>query len=466
MDFTGKTVLVLGLGESGLAMAAWLARMGARVRVADSRSQPPGAGELANLAPGAELVAGAFTEALLEDVNVLAISPGLDPRQALVTEARRRGIDVTGEIELFAQALPALYGARRPQVVAITGTNGKTTTTTLVGALCRAAGKQVAVAGNISPAALTALMQTADAGVLPEVWVLELSSFQLETCHSLAADAATVLNVSDDHLDRYDGLDDYAATKARIFSGARVAVLNRQDARVRGMSVGGCDVFSFGLDAPASEADYGTTLDENGTRWLCCGARRLLRADELALSGLHNVANALAALALCRGLGLAEGAVLTALREFKGLAHRVEKVAELGGVSFIDDSKGTNVGATVAALEGLGTPVALIAGGDGKGQDFSPLKEAFHRHARVVVLLGKDAERIAEAARGCGVPLLRAATMDEAVALCWQHARPGDAVLLSPACASLDMYRNYAHRAEVFIAAVRSLIDRESGVSA
>lgn len=451
-NLAGKTVLVLGLGESGLAMAQWLDRQGARVRVADSRAEPPFAAELKRTAPAVQLIAGSFSNELLAGVEVFGLSPGLALSEPLVVEAAVRGIPIVGEIELFARALRDLGLREACKIVAITGTNGKTTTTSMVGAMCRAAGKVTAVAGNISPAALSALMTCLDAGKLPGVWVLELSSFQLETTESLAADAATVLNVSDDHMDRYAGLDDYAAAKARIFEGDGVQVLNRQDARVMAMARAGRRIVSFGLDAPAGESDFG--LIEG---WLALGNERLLRTDDLAVSGLHNAANALAALALCRSIGLPLAPALEALRGFKGLSHRVEKIAEIEGVAYYDDSKGTNVGATVAALEGLGRKVVLIAGGDGKGQDFTPLGPALTGHARALVLIGRDATRIEAAVAGCGVSIIHAQDMDQAVRKAAVAARAGDAVLLSPACASFDMYRNYAHRAEVFAEAVRGL---------
>ena len=343
-------------------------------------------------------------------------------------------------------------GNGRIPVIAVTGTNGKTTTTAMTGALCRAAGKATAVAGNISPAALSALMDSLDAGRLPEVWVLELSSFQLETTVSLEADAAAVLNVSDDHMDRYAGLDDYAAAKARIFEGGGVQVLNRQDPRVMAMARAVSPRLTFGLDAPAGADDFGI-IDG----WLAQGAERLLRADELAVSGLHNAANALAALALCRAIGLAPAPLLPALREFRGLPHRVERIAEIDGAVWYDDSKGTNVGATVAALEGLGRKVVLIAGGDGKGQDFAPLGPVLAAHGRALVLIGRDAMKIEAAVGDCGIPVIHAQDMDQAVRKAAVAARGGDAVLLSPACASFDMYRNYVHRAEVFVQAVNGL---------
>lgn len=452
MRLQGKTVLVLGLGESGLAMAQWLTRQGARVRVADSRQAPPHAAELQRSAPAAVLLTGSFNEELLDGADLVGLSPGLSLTEPVVTAAARRGIPVVGEIELFAGALRELGLRDRCQVIAITGTNGKTTTTALAGALCRAAGKVTAVAGNIGPAALAALMACQDSGKLPAIWVLELSSFQLETTVCLEPDAAAVLNLSDDHLDRYAGMDDYAAAKARIFAGSGVQVLNRQDARVMAMAHAGRRRLTFGLDAPEAAEDFG--LDGG---WLMQGGERLMRADELAVSGLHNAANALAALALCRAIGLPLAPLLPALREFKGLPHRVERLAEIEGVAWYDDSKGTNVGATVAALEGLGRKVVLIAGGDGKGQDFSPLGPALADHARALVLIGRDAMNIETAVAGCGIPITHAQDMDQAVRKAAVAARAGDAVLLSPACASFDMYRNYTHRAEVFAQAVREL---------
>jgi len=454
--------LVLGLGESGLAMAQWLARRGARVRVADTRAAPPAAAELARTTPAAVLVRGPFADALLQDVTLLAISPGVPQSEAVVREARRRGIAISGEIELFARALRDLGWRERCKLIAITGTNGKTTVTSLVGAMARAAGANTAVAGNISPSALSELMRRIDLDDAPQLWVLELSSFQLETVESLAADAATVLNVSDDHLDRYDGLDDYAAAKARIFCGDGVQVLNRDDARVMAMAVRGRRLVTFGLDQPPSQDDFGL-MEHAGEYWLAQGAEPILLRYDLPLAGRHNAANALAALALCRAVNLPMAKSATGLASFRGLSHRVEKVADIGGVTFYDDSKGTNVGATVAALQGLGCKLALIVGGEGKGQDFTPLRAAVDRHARAVVLIGRDAALIEDALRGATPPIHYASDMDEAVRKAFAAAQPGDAVLLSPACASFDMFRNYAHRAEVFVAAVRDLAAAQEG---
>jgi len=460
MELRGRSVLVLGLGESGLAVARWCDRRGGRVRVLDTRAEPPYLAELRRAAPAVEFVSGpmneAFDKGLLAGVDLLVLSPGLSAGMMAVLHARAVAIPVVGEIELFAWGLESLGGRSRSQVLAITGTNGKTTTTALTGHLCRAAGLGTGVAGNISPAALTALMAAQDADALPQVWVLDLSSFQLETLDSLNAEAATVLNVSDDHLDRYIDLDDYAAAKARIFQGNGVQVLNRQDPRVKGMAIAGRRLLTFGLDAPGAEQDFG--LRENrGEAWLVQGDRFLLPLSQLPISGLHNASNAMAALALCQGIGLDPVALLPALREFRGLPHRVERVTEFGGVCYFDDSKGTNVGATVAALKGLGRPVVVILGGDGKGQDFSPLQAAVAGHCRAVVLIGRDGPKIGEAVAGSGVPVLTAADMAAAVAAAAAAARPGDAVLLSPACASFDMFRNYEHRAQVFIEAVRCL---------
>ena len=461
MNLQGKHVLILGLGESGLASARWCARQGARVRVADTRTAPPYLDELNRRVSSADFRSGEFDKALLEGVDLLVLSPGLSGGLMVVIHARAAGIPVVGEIELFAQGLRDL-GQNVP-VLAITGTNGKTTTTALTGHLLRATGKSVGVAGNISPAALTALMDAQDANALPQIWVLELSSFQLETTATLNPLAATVLNISDDHLDRYIDLDEYASAKARIFQSAEgapgVQVLNRADVRVRRMALADRHIITFGLDAPAADEDFGLRPNR-GEPWIVQGERFLLPVSELPLAGLHNAANAMAALALCTSLGFDANALLPALRGFRGLPHRVEKIAEIDGVSWYDDSKGTNVGATVAALNGLGglgRKVVVILGGDGKGQDFSPLGKAVARHARAAVLIGRDGPLIEKAIAGAGVAIETANDMDDAVRRAQRQAQPGDAVLLSPACASFDMFRNYEHRAQVFVAAVHAL---------
>jgi len=458
-DLRNKTVLVLGLGETGLSLVRWLSAQGARLRVADTRASPPGLDKVAEFVPRDVVHCGPLHEALLQGVDLIAISPGVPLAEPVVQRALARGIPVAGDIELFAQSLPM---TPRPKIIAITGANGKTTVTSMVGAMCRAAGLDTEVAGNISPAVLDVLLRRQ--GKQPQVWVLELSSFQLETTSSLNADAATVLNVTEDHLDRYPDMDAYAGAKARIFIGCQVRVLNRDDARSNAMTQAGSACVKFGIGSRHLGAEW-TIADDGGETWLVHGQRRVLNGKELQVTGLHNVANALAALALCRAVGLPLEPLCAALRDFKGLPHRVEKVSEINGVDYYDDSKGTNVGATEAALEGLGKPVVVILGGDGKGQDFSPLKPAVAEHARAAVLIGRDAGLIETALQGCGKPVVRATDLPDAVRQAAGLARAGDAVLLSPACASFDMFRNYEHRAEVFVAAVHELA-REAACSA
>lgn len=448
-------VLVLGIGESGLAMARWCARQGARVRVADTRTVPPCRIELDTHVPDADVVLGPFTVDLLDGVALVALSPGIDLRDDLLVAARGRGIDIVGEMTLFAHALRETGIRERTRIVAITGTNGKTTTTALAAELFRAAGLDAVAAGNISPSVLTVLTERLDqARPLPEVWVLELSSFQIESMSGLDPDAATVLNVSDDHLDRHVDMQRYAEIKARIFDGHGLQVLNRDDTRVVTMGRSGRTVVTFGSDRPARPDDFGL-VDAEGHTWLMLGDHRLLPLDQLPIAGVHNALNALAALALGLAIGCALDPMLAALTRFRGLPHRMEIVARRDdGVTFYNDSKGTNVGATIAALEGIGRPTVLIAGGDGKGQDFSVLREPVASHARAVVLIGRDAERIGAALAGLNLPVVLAKDMDEAVAKATELASGEDAVLLSPACASLDMFRNYSHRGEVFKNAV------------
>lgn len=460
----GKQVLVLGLGESGLSMAQWLARHGARVRVADSRATPPGLSELRASVAQADVRLGAFDDALLEDIDLLALSPGLSIDEPLVRQAQAHGIPVVGDIELFARALAQ---AKRSQVLAVTGTNGKTTVATLTAEMCRAAGRDCEVAGNISPAALTALMAREDAGATPDIWVLELSSFQLETTSTLAPDAATVLNVTEDHLDRHPTMADYAEAKSRIFHGSGAQILNREDQYSIAMAIPGRKRISFGLDAAPDSDDFGL-VNVAGETWLAQGTTPLLPVHEMRLEGMHNAANALAALALCRAIGLPLQPLIETLKRFTGLSHRVERVGEVNGVVYYDDSKGTNVGATVAALRGFARQFAgrnaravLIAGGDGKGQDFAPLRAAVESVARAVVLIGRDAPLLRSTLQNSGVPLYDARDMSEAVRKASELAQRDDVVLLSPACASLDMYRNYKHRGEVFRAAVQELTQRK-----
>jgi UDP-N-acetylmuramoylalanine--D-glutamate ligase len=576
-------VLVLGLGISGLAMARWCLRQGAQVTVADTRETPPQLATLRAECPAAQFRSGPLDAALLAQRpwQVIARSPGLPPQQLapLRDWAQAHGVAWVGELDLFALALGEL--AQRdawpyqPQVLAITGTNGKTTVTSLTRLLLQRAGVRTAVAGNIGPALLDVLAQALDSEAeaeqlaaakamvepaaeaplpvaesapsaaagdtddeqdlaaeepalepvstkagdggeapwlvpppakvplpphLPEVWVLELSSFQLDGVAGGAwgalPTAATVLNISEDHLDWHGNLAAYTAAKAAVSGQQALMLLNRCDARVMALQPGLVKVkvggrnrqqparawASFGLDAPTRAGDWGiesvggmdwlvraTALDETRKRGRSAVEeeetyfQRLMPADALRIRGRHNAANALAALALASSTGAALGAMLHGLREYRGEPHRVEPVGIIDGVEFFDDSKGTNVGAALAAITGLGAErrLVVILGGDGKGQDFAPLADALAKHARAVVLIGRDAPRIrAAVAEALGErPLLDAQTLPEAVVLAQQQARSGDAVLMSPACASFDMFDHYRHRAQVFVAAVHAIAD-------
>jgi UDP-N-acetylmuramoylalanine--D-glutamate ligase len=562
------SVLVLGLGESGLAMARWCARHGAQVQVWDSRAEPPHAATLRAERPEVRLFSGELGDVLPEGVKLLLKSPGLMPHDAriapLLAAARAAGIAVMAELDLFAQALADLKAATAaeaaqatvaatevapeaaapadeepapviapppppepgyaPKIIAITGTNGKTTTTAMTGLLVERAGLRVAVAGNIMPTLLDRLAAMLDGPRedWAEAWVLELSSFQLADAGSgFEPTAAAVLNLTQDHLDWHGDMAAYAAAKARIFGRQATLVINRDDAQVEAMvpapvavktgrgkpQISARKLLRFGLGAPEKPGDFGL-VEENGMAWLVRalpadetvkkrskppgrrdaasapqggfeglgrpGAfepedeelhlQRLMPADALRLRGRHNAANALAALALATAIGCPLAPMLHGLREYAGEPHRVQFVGRVGGVDAFDDSKGTNVGATVAALQGLGADQAparllLILGGDGKGQDFGPLLAPVQRHARAVALIGRDAEAIAAALATSGVPMQSHASLPDAVAWCFAQAQAGDAVLLSPACASLDMFRNYAHRAEVFVDAVKTLAE-------
>jgi len=441
VPLAGRRVLVLGLGDTGLAVARWVERQGGAARVADSRAAPPRAADFRG-----DVRTGPFGAALLEGVDLVCISPGLSLQEEIVRIALGRGIPVLGDLELFAWYVRAHNGTR---VLAITGTNGKTTVTALTAHLLRSAGLDVEVAGNIGPPALQAL---AARTTPPAAWVLELSSYQLETTWSLEPEAAAMLNVSEDHLDRYAGIEEYAAAKARIFIGQGVQVLNRDNWRSLGMGQPNRRRLTFGLDAPASEEDFGVVNDV-----LHEGSHGFARAADLPIHGAHNVSNALAACALARTLGIPRDALAAGLATFRGLPHRLQQVALRRGVAWFDDSKGTNVGAALAALRGLGRPAVLIAGGDGKGQDFAPLAPAVAAHARAVLLIGRDAPLLERALAASGVPLERCASLEQAVARAAALARAGDAVLLSPACASFDMFRDYRQRGEAFAAAVAAL---------
>jgi UDP-N-acetylmuramoylalanine--D-glutamate ligase len=491
-----QAVLVLGLGESGLAMARWCARAGAQVTVADTREQPPRLAALREELPQVRFVGGAFDAALLEGIEAVYRSPGLAPAQveAVLRPAAERGIAVGGELALFTDGLARLRAEQgyAPAVLAVTGTNGKTTVTSLTGQLVERSGRTVAVAGNIGPTLLDTLAARTEAQSLPQVWVLELSSFQLEGASGFEPTAATVLNVTQDHLDWHGSMDAYAAAKARIFGSRALMVLNRDDATVMGMLPAPVRLkggkfeqrpyTTFGAEMPQRPGDFGIEI-VNGMAWLVRALeadetqkrrrdeavelhiQRLVPADALRIRGRHNAVNALAALALAVAAGAQLAPMLYGLREYRGEPHRVEPVGLVNDVEYFDDSKGTNVGATVAALVGLGADrkVVAILGGDGKGQDFSPLAEPVARFARAAVLIGRDAPQIRAVLEGTGVPLLDAGSLDEAVRAATQRAHAGDAVLMSPACASFDMFRNYEHRAEVFRAAVEALADEAGG---
>ena len=574
-----QSVLILGLGDSGLAMARWCVRNGAQVQVVDTREQPPHLAALRAELPDVKFVHGAFDANLVEGQDVRAVfkSPGLSPESVAPVwhAAVAAGLWVGTELTLFAQALHDLQSsmAYHPKVLAITGTNGKTTVTSLTGQLLERAGKRVAVAGNIGPTLLDTLSQAldkaaeeqaaqtaleaeealtqeaaiesdaalpmaltgdeaeqaaltvaddeafevdlpplvppppppADHPYLPQVWVLELSSFQLEGVDNFEPTAATVLNLTQDHLDWHGSMQGYAAAKARIFGKRGVLVLNREDAVVMAMldsapvdttetvtkpsrakmpKVQVRAHLTFGGDMPQRPGDYGIET-VNGMTWLVRALeadetrkrkkddeeeihiQRLMPADALRIRGRHNALNALAALALAGHAGGDLAPMLFGLREYQGEPHRVEPVTVLNGVEYFDDSKGTNVGATVAALHGLGVDrrLVVILGGDGKGQDFAPLSEPVSRYARAVVLIGRDAPALREVLLHCGVNLLNAASLEEAVKLASEQAHSGDAVLLSPACASMDMFRNYAHRAEVFVSAVNHLVEEAGGMA-
>ncbi len=494
----GQHVLVLGLGASGLAMARWCVRQGARVSVVDNREAPPQLRSLQSNLPQVTFRAAAFEAGLVQGNDIRAVfkSPGLSPEavEPLMSAARAQGLVCGNELSLFAQALSGLATTMgyTPQVLAITGTNGKTTTTALTGQLVAHAGKTVAVAGNIGPSLLDTLAGHIDAGTLPEVWVLELSSFQLDGVHGFEPAASTVLNLTQDHLDWHGSMAAYGAAKAHIFGSKGLLVLNRDDpavmamlpepVRVKLQKPQWRDYTTFGLGLPQRPGDFGIET-VNGMAWLVRAAeadetvkrrkdeelvlhiQRLMPVEAMRLRGRHNATNALAALALAGAVGGTMASMLHGLRDYAGEPHRVTPVAVVRDVEYFDDSKGTNVGATVAALTGLGAErkLVLIAGGDGKGQDFAPLADPVRRHARAVVLIGRDAPQIRAALEGTGVSLLDADSMQAAVELAASQAHTGDAVLMSPACASFDMFDNYGHRAQVFCDAVQALA-RDAGV--
>jgi UDP-N-acetylmuramoylalanine--D-glutamate ligase len=491
-------VLVLGLGASGLAMVRWCVAQGAQVNVLDSRDQTPNDEKLRQELAPVRRLHGGFTAALLEGhaYTKVCVSPGLSPTEIapLIDAAIAAGIAVVGELGLFQAALVTLSNERgyEPKVIAITGTNGKTTVTTLTGQLVERAGLTVAVAGNIGPTLLDTLQRRLLDDTLPNVWVLELSSFQLHYGSPLEASAATVLNVTQDHLDWHGSFEAYRSDKLKVFGTKTTRLVNRDDRALAQLATPMVapavkgekkavvpDCISFGSDKPRIAGDYGLET-VNGMTWLVKaqlldptrkvkrGAsedeiellmQRLMPAEALRIRGRHNALNALAALALAECAGAALAPMLFGLREYRGEPHRVESVCVVNGVEYFDDSKGTNVGATVAAIEGLGQErkLVLILGGDGKGQDFSPLVKPLVQYAKACILIGRDAPLLAEALGGSGVVVQLSNSLEEAVEKATTFAHSGDAVLMSPACASLDMFRNYEHRAAVFVQAVQTL---------
>jgi UDP-N-acetylmuramoylalanine--D-glutamate ligase len=511
--------LILGLGESGIAMTKWCLRHGAHTRLVDTRErstlnekQQAQLSEL-EFAGLKDMHFGSWDARMLDQIDVIGISPGLspitEPAQSILAAAQEKGIPVWSEIEFFARGIAALEQQSiseavdnegwtyQPKIIAITGTNGKTTTTALVGQLCERAGKTVAVAGNISPAALDKLMACLDSADglhdLPELWVLELSSFQLHFTYSLNPSAATVLNLSQDHLDWHGDMQAYATAKAAIFGPSSICIVNRDEVelnRLLSSQLEDRQIIYFGSNRPDEPGSFGIERDPQagGIDWLVWAEvdedaelekpkrrrkaaaievepirlKRLIPADALRIRGKHNALNALAALALARAVGLPLNKLLHGLREYRGEPHRVQSVAIIRDVEYVDDSKGTNVGATVAALNGLGDTAGakkiwLIAGGDGKGQDFSPLFDPVQRFAKGVLLIGKDTPLIQDALQGTGVAVERCETIAVAVKMASERAVPGDVVLLSPACASFDQFKDYTHRAAVFLSEVEEL---------
>ena len=494
-------ILILGLGASGLALARWCVRYGADVTVADTRPAPPQLAALQTSLPNVGFINAEMNAELLnvKKFDLLLKSPGLSPASIseVMNAALALGIPSGNELNLFAQALADLQvdTAYSPKVIGITGTNGKTTVTSLAGLLIERAGQSVAVAGNIGPTLLDTLGERLDAHAvdasvaMPEVWVLELSSFQLDGVTNFEPTVATVLNISQDHLDWHENLPAYMAAKKNVYGSSGLMLLNRDDPLVMkalpGLVKGKASrsYLTFGNDAPKRPGDYGIetvkgmtwlvraveadeSLKHRRTDALALQIQRLMPIEALRIRGRHNAANALAALALAYSAGCALAPMLHGLREYRGEPHRMESVAVLDGVEYFDDSKGTNVGATAAALTGLESErrLVLILGGEGKGQDFTPLAGPVARHARAVVLIGRDAPLIKAALQGAGALLLEAASMQEAVGLAAAQAQPGDAVLMSPACASFDMFDNYEHRARVFCDAVRQLAVEQGAV--
>ena len=466
--------MLVGLGESGLACARWLCGQGASLTVIDSRDTPPGLAALQELHPDVRCYK--TCEQLEAAFDRVVVSPGLSPTHPLMQDVLKlaaiQGACVESELDLFADALQALAQEKqyRPKVIGITGTNGKTTTTRMVTCMARFAGLNALAAGNVSPAALAALSQAIANNELPDLWVLELSSFQLHWTNRLVLDAAAILNITQDHLDWHASMEAYVADKARLFQTAHFELVNREDALVAALpQKPGTPRASFGTNAPTVAGDFGL-VREGGLLWLAHASadketqgtkhQCLMPVDAMGVQGLHNASNGLAALALAQAIGLPMATLLHGLRTYKGEPHRTEFVMQVDGIDFFDDSKGTNVGASVAALKGLARACVLIAGGEGKGQDFTPLIDPVKRFCVAVLLIGKDASLLNEMFSASGLTCELCDSLEAAVVRAFDLAKAHvskPCVLLSPACASLDMFRNYEHRAEVFVHAVQGL---------
>ncbi|WP_347453459.1 UDP-N-acetylmuramoyl-L-alanine--D-glutamate ligase [Acinetobacter thermotolerans] len=443
----GGLKVVAGLGISGVAAVNFLHDQGYRVAVTDSRAVPPGHDQIP---AEVQTSFGKLDQDLLLSAEEIVISPGLDPKLPEIQAAIAKGIPVVSEIQILRRSTD------KP-IVAITGSNAKSTVTTLIGLMAKDAGKKVAVGGNLGRPALDLTKDD------PELYVLELSSFQLETTSNLNAEVAVVLNMSEDHLDRHGDMLGYHTAKHRIFQGVKKVVFNRDDSLTRPLVPDTTPMQSFGLNAPDMN-QFGILKDNDGTIWLARGRERLLKSSDMYIQGTHNVANALACLALGEAIGLPIDSMLETLKNFKGLEHRCEFVKEVNGVRYYNDSKGTNIGATLAAIDGLGMAieakggkVVIILGGQGKGQDFTALRDSLSKYAKVAVLLGVDRPIIEKAIEGT-TTLLHAKTLEQAVELCQKNTQPEDVVLLSPACASFDMFAGgYAERGRKFVAYVNAL---------
>ncbi len=442
---TNRNTAIVGMGATGLSAARFLSSVGKSFVFADSRNEPPRLGEVREQYPEVPLVLGPFSEDLLLDFDRVVVSPGVSLQEPALVAARAHGVELIGDVELFLEQVAA-------PVIMITGSNGKSTVTTLLGKMAEACGLSVGVGGNLGTPMLDLLAPH------HQLYVIELSSFQLELVTNTRGAIAGLLNISPDHMDRYAGLQQYHAAKQRIFLGASSVINNRQDPLTNPLLSTSVKQGSFGLNKP----DLGSfgLLEEDGQQWLACGLELLMPVEDVAIKGTHNTANALAALALGKAAGLEMAAMLKTLKTYKGLPHRCEHVATVNNVMYIDDSKGTNIGATVAAIDGFGdnhrANLILIAGGQGKGQDFAKLQKPVAQYVKLAALYGQDASEIADALQG-NTKIEKLDSLDSAVACAAANAEPGDIVLFSPACASFDMFSGFEQRGHCFQSAVKAV---------